>query len=379
MTPPSSLFDHLTPPASDASVSPNNGARNATGPMAVARLMDMGFSEQHASDALRATNNTGIEAAAAWLLDRSNSSTVATPTNGEEQPHEKQGNAQTGEPFVGVAGILRREENRASERDRALGEAFTSLARLMESAEEMVKLASAFQQQARTIGAAGEGESAAGETEHMDEILAKELADLGIASPVTRETAGKLYFQELSRQLAAFIKEPVAAAGGVLPLPEVYRQFCRARFIDLVSPDDLLQAVKFFPDVGASLRLREFPSGVKAVQLAGMDERATCKRVAELAANGIAPRPGQVHETLVATAEPMFEGSETEEGEQLKPWVKAIGPGISRADVAEALNFPLAVAGEYLTEAEAQGLLCRDDGPEGVTRYYINFFLTATA
>jgi hypothetical protein len=53
----------------------------------------------------------------------------------------------------------------------------------------------------------------------------------------------------LSRQLADFLIKPLAAAGGVMQLPDVYCLFNRARGSELVSPDDLLQACQMFQQV----------------------------------------------------------------------------------------------------------------------------------
>lgn len=39
-------------------------------------------------------------------------------------------------------------------------------------------------------------------------------------------------------------------AGGMMPLPDAYCLYNRARGTELVSPDDLTAAVKLFPKVG---------------------------------------------------------------------------------------------------------------------------------
>ena len=52
---------------------------------------------------------------------------------------------------------------------------------------------------------------------------------------------------------------------------------------------------------------------------------------------------------------------------------EACGPPISATAIAEALNIPLTIASQHLTMAESKGVLCRDDGPEGL-RFYRNFF-----
>lgn len=57
-------------------------------------------------------------------------------------------------------------------------------------------------------------------------------------------------------QLADFLKGPVERFGGLMPLPDVYCLFNRARGAELVSPDDLLAAVKLFPAIGAPFQAR---------------------------------------------------------------------------------------------------------------------------
>ena len=54
---------------------------------------------------------------------------------------------------------------------------------------------------------------------------------------------------ELSRQLADFLAKPLQQSGGIMTLPDVYCLYNRARGTELVSPDDLLQAIKMFDQV----------------------------------------------------------------------------------------------------------------------------------
>ena len=146
-----------------------------------------------------------------------------------------------------------------------------------------------------------------------------------------------------------------------MPLTDVYRQFSRARVTDLVSPDDVLQAVRRFPDICVPLRLREFASGAKVVQSTGMDEKRMFTRLVELAS---AKTPS---ERALNTPE--------EEGHGVAEYVGRIGYGVTRDEAASALNIPLPMAYEHLLAAEAAGLLCRDDGPQGL-RFFNNFFPT---
>lgn len=52
---------------------------------------------------------------------------------------------------------------------------------------------------------------------------------------------------------------------------------------------------------------------------------------------------------------------------------EGLGPAVTASDVASALVIPLPIASEHLLTAENRGVLCRDDGPEGL-RFFRNFF-----
>jgi EAP30/Vps36 family len=112
--------------------------------------------------------------------------------------------------------------------------------------------------------------------------LTDDLVSMGIAAPVTKETAGRKYHKALAQQvtswpgafthvccihaagglldhswqpeqrvlnsptavqLADFLRVPLERAGGMMTLPDVYCLFNRARGTELVSPDDLLQVL----------------------------------------------------------------------------------------------------------------------------------------
>lgn len=386
-------------------------------PGMVSQLQQLGYSEAQAREALRATHSAGVLQAANWLLDRpsgpvppppnnnigiSNNNGVSTrgyneyssgtgesmentmqnplaqpqwppPAFRNSSPSPPQNPKQPSSTYpplvsVGVARVLQQEEKRNAERDRILGEAFSDLDQLMAKAGEMVKLAEAFRVRASRATGAGDEEA------QMDESLAAELADLGIASSITRESCGRLYYLELARQLAAVMEKPVVDAGGVLPLPEVYRRFNRARFTDLVSPDDLLQAVKKLPEVGTPLKLKEFRSGVKALVTSGSDEDSMLRKLVDLAIAGVVlagdstPRSDDLTSSVVQE----FKESNISSSE-VRVWTRTLGRGVTTAEAATALGVPVPVAGEHLSAAEASGLLCRDDGPEGL-RFYKNFF-----
>jgi len=79
---------------------------------------------------------------------------------------------------------------------RTLDEAFQDLRGLMANAQEMVHLAERFRE---TLAARGGGAGADGEV--TDPEMQRELIEMGIASPVTKDTAGASYHQQLSREV----------------------------------------------------------------------------------------------------------------------------------------------------------------------------------
>lgn len=181
-----------------------------------------------------------------------------------------------------------------------------------------------------------------------------QLIAMGITSPVTKASAGSRYQHELSRQLADFLAVPLSRAGGVLLLPDVYCLFNRARGTELVSPDDLVQACLAFQEVGLPLRLCKFPSGVIMVQGSQFSDTQLCKNIAQLL------------QTTPADQGAMYNAAV----------VPLLGPSLTASTVSAALSLPLTLAREALLVAEAAGVLCRDDGPEGL-RFFRNFYKDA--
>lgn len=88
---------------------------------------------------------------------------------------------------------------------------------LRESGEKLAQLASDLS--ARM--AAGQSGDA------MDAGMARELIELGIVSPVTKQSAGKQYHEQLSRQLAEFLEKNLKREKGMMVLHDVYCLFNR--------------------------------------------------------------------------------------------------------------------------------------------------------
>jgi len=228
--------------------------------------------------------------------------------------------------------------------------AFSSLRELEANAQSVMALARASAAEVALARARrGDAEGA-----REDAAVAELLADLGaVGSPVTRANSGGAFLDALARQVAAWAREPLRAAGGLLPLTEVYCRFNRARGLDCVSPGDLLAALALLP------RLRPPPGlAVRDVSLGGGAGARTTRVLAldELADDRVAARVRALLDARAAAAAPA-----------------APAAGISAPELAAAWRLPLGVAAAHLRVAEAAGAVARDESVAG-TRFFANAF-----
>ena len=70
------------------------------------------------------------------------------------------------------------------------------------------------------------------------------LLSLGVSDPVTKSTfgAGAVFFEKLAQELTSVLLAPMEECGGTITLPEAYCRMNRARGLELISPEDLLNA-----------------------------------------------------------------------------------------------------------------------------------------
>lgn len=249
---------------------------------------------------------------------------------------------------AGVGGVLHRQHQEHKQRQTQLGQAFVDMNALMAKAKEMVQLAEhlAAVERRRVTGSDESTGAETAETTEMDAMM----LSMGIASPVTKETAGALYHQQLARQLGDWLPRILAKSGGILPLPDVFCLFNRARGSELISPEDLLKACQLWKRLGVPLQFRRFDSGIQVVQSLDRSDDEVCATLMEMI-----NRPSE---------------SESHDGE------KQTSSSPSRMDTysaSVALGINPTIASEYLLMAERHGILCRDDGPEA-TYFYPNFF-----
>uniref|UniRef100_H0VC30 Vacuolar protein-sorting-associated protein 36 n=1 Tax=Cavia porcellus TaxID=10141 RepID=H0VC30_CAVPO len=211
---------------------------------------------------------------------------------------------------VGIVGIERKLEEKRKETDKNISEA-----------KEMVELSKSIANKIKEK----QGDITEDETIRFKSYL----LSMGIANPVTRETygSGTQYHMQLAKQLAGILQAPLEERGGIMSLTEVYCLVNRARGMELLSPEDLVNACKM---------LRVFDSGVMVIELQSHKE-----------------------EEMVASAlETVSEkGSLTSE------------------EFAKLVGMSVLLAKERLLLAEKMGHLCRDDSVEGL-RFYPNLFMT---
>jgi len=254
----------------------------------------------------------------------------------------------------GIAGLERRGQAMRKNNEIMIGSAFEDLEALMASAKEIVALAEDFARQVKGVsGGLSASENA---------LLADSVSQLGLIT--TKDIVGSssgtdsLYHSELARTLAEFLTDDqrgvLKKAGGIISLVDLWAMFNRARGgVELVSPADFEKAVNLFEKLNLPLRLRTFKSGVKVVQSKDRTDEATIQ-------------------AILSWLQDLREFPPEKE----VPWDwHRFGRGVTARDVAERFGWSIGVAEEELEMAEERGVVCREEGIEGL-KFWINFIDT---
>ncbi|KAF9908904.1 hypothetical protein EC991_009310 [Linnemannia zychae] len=229
----------------------------------------------------------------------------------------------------GISGIMRTVESNKKVADETLSEAFRDLQGLIDKAAEMVALAETISNRLSKSNSMNSEETATFKTY---------LLSMGIAAPVTKDTAGAVFHKELARELVEFILPIVEREGGTMSLMDIYCVFNRARGVELISPKDLHTACELFEVLNLPLRLRKFDSGLLVIQ------------------------------TLARYSDDEVSSVITKSIQALPP-----GAGLTAVELASAVQISVALAQEQLLMTEARGLICRDESVEGL-RFFDNLF-----
>lgn len=223
---------------------------------------------------------------------------------------------------AGVSGIMTMVKKQTDSEKASVSEAFTDLDGLMKYAEELVKLAD------RVATLDDENERSEFDALWMS---------AGIRNPVTKQVAGDRFHRELAKQIGDFVAQQLPEHHGMMSLVDVYVMYNRARGTDMISPDDLAEAVKLFSKLEIPLIVRSFAANpsVRIVQSTQFDSKHMSHQLAQLARERTC---------------------------------------ISELDVSKDWKMSVPIARHYLELAEELGSLCRDVSIQGVL-FFPNFFL----
>lgn len=240
----------------------------------------------------------------------------------------------------GIGGIENAMEQKRKQTDKQISAAFQDIDQLMEMAKPMVALA-------KTIS--GKIRDKQGDVTDDETVRFKSyLMSLGISDPVTRDAYGsdQTYYLKLAKEIYRVLQTPLDESGGMITLTDAFCRINRARGMELLSPEDLLNACKTFNDPKGEnrnlpIQLHCFPeTGVYVLQLTSAE----------------------------VTSEQMLgqtEGAVSEKTEE----------GLSVEEFARIAGIAVVLAKERLLAAESCGRVCRDDSVEGL-RFFPNLFLT---
>ncbi|KAI1409174.1 Vps36-domain-containing protein [Hypoxylon sp. FL1857] len=257
---------------------------------------------------------------------------------------------------AGIAGLEKMGLDRRKNNELVIGSAFEDLEALMASAKEIVALAESFARQVN-----GGTEKA---TSEANALLAESASQLGLVT--TKDIVGggsgsgseSLYLSELSRNLAEFLTDDARGvlkkAGGIISLVDLWAMFNRARGgVELVSPNDFVKAARLWGKLRLPVRLRTFKSGVMVVQSRDRTDETTIK-------------------ALVAWLRDLHDFPPDRD----VPWDwQEFGRGVTAQDAAERFGWSIGVAHEELEMAEERGVLCREEGIEGL-KFWENYIDT---
>ncbi|KAJ1989642.1 Vacuolar protein-sorting-associated protein 36 [Coemansia spiralis] len=244
----------------------------------------------------------------------------------------------------GISTLVSAAHETERARDVTLRSAFADLDALTAMANEILGLAEQIATQLNSPAASklrkrGGSESDEDTAERAD-AFRQYLLDLGIDSPVTKDTAGAAFHEELARELCDYLENYVSKCGGTVALVDAYCLYNRAREFTLVYPSDFVQACNKFSALDLPLRLREYPSGLLAIE-----------------------DPGSASDALIIG--------------RIKRYIQSFGP-VTANDLAALEDCPLTLAEERLWVCERAAQVCRDESVEGV-RFYSNVFVDSAS
>ncbi|EKV15942.1 Vacuolar protein sorting protein (Vps36), putative [Penicillium digitatum PHI26] len=219
----------------------------------------------------------------------------------------------------------------------------------MASAKQIVALAETL---ARDSGMATNGSSP-----ETSAVLSESAAALGMVTTKDMLSSGSesLYLSELARDLAEYLTDDrkgiLQREGGIMSLIDLWALFNRSRNgVELASPSDFQKAAELWEKLKLPVRLRRFKSGLLVVQRYDWSDEKTIEKF----------QAWMEELRRVPPDDPV-------------PWDWSLfGRAVTAQEAAHRFKWSVGVAAEELEMAEDRGVLCREEGIEGL-RFWRNF------
>ncbi|CAG8390526.1 unnamed protein product [Penicillium salamii] len=250
---------------------------------------------------------------------------------------------------VGIAGLERRGLEARKKNELVIGNSFEDLEALMASAKQIVALAETLARESGMTTSEGSAETSA--------VLSESAAALGMVTTKDMLSSGSetLYLSELARDLAEFLTDDrkgiLQREGGIMSLIDLWAVFNRSRNgVELASPSDFQKAAELWEKLKLPVRLRRFKSGLLVVQRYDWSDDKTIGKLQDWI--------GELRR--VPPDDPV-------------PWDWSLfGQAITAQEAAHRFKWSVGVAAEELEMAEDRGILCREEGIEGL-RFWYNY------
>ncbi|KAJ5309105.1 hypothetical protein N7508_004484 [Penicillium antarcticum] len=290
-----------------------------------------------------------------WLLQ--NAPPVPPPSQATSSPGLPSGVTAVESPLpstprssgVGIAGLERRGLEARKKNEMVIGNAFEDLGALMASAKQIVALAESLARESGMTSSEGSAEASA--------VLSESAAALGMVTTKDMLSSGSesLYLSELARDLAEYLTDDrkgiLQREGGIMSLIDLWAVFNRSRNgVELASPSDFQKAAELWEKLKLPVRLRRFKSGLLVVQRYDWSDEKTIEKILD-----------------------WMEELRRIPPEDFVPWDWSLfGRAVTAQEAAHRFKWSVGVASEELEMAEDRGILCREEGIEGL-RFWRNY------
>ena len=274
-------------------------------------------------------------------LDNRRSSVPSSPVSGSSEGRNSPRNSR-----VGIAGLEHLGKQSQLDNETVIGAAFEDLESLMALDKQVSALA---QKIAREYG------NDANRTDFDADFNVSDGPGMIATRDMLSNTSDKLYISELARNLAEYVTDErrglLRKRGGTMSLVDLWATFNRSRDgVEMVSPSDFQKAAAMWSALQLPVRLRQFKSGILAVQYAYTSDERTVEQIKKwLESLRVNPQPGVVWD-----------------------W-QSYGCGITAQDAVKKFGWSLGIANEELEMAEEKGTLVREESVEGL-KFWLNFF-----